>query len=97
MKCDNCGRNAHAKMGDIIIRIENREVKVSNIPAFKCDNCNEQIIHAVIIERAMIYARQYGVNDNMIDFELCERKEKKSWLTQYKGLEFCSLYKSMIT
>jgi YgiT-type zinc finger domain-containing protein len=86
MKCENCGKKVQTILGDTIIKVDDTDVKVSNIPVFKCSNCGKQIIHAVIIERAMKYAQLYGVQDNQIDFGVCEQKEGENMPITLQGL-----------
>jgi YgiT-type zinc finger domain-containing protein len=73
-------------LSDTSIKVNAEDIKVSNIPVFKCSNCGKQIIHTVVIERAMKYAQVYGVQDNLIDFGVCEQKEGEGMPITLQGL-----------
>jgi YgiT-type zinc finger domain-containing protein len=68
-------------LGDTVIRIGADDIQVKNVPVFICPACGKQLVHKIIIGRACAYAKQYGIQENQLDFGLCEEKESADTVT----------------
>jgi YgiT-type zinc finger domain-containing protein len=68
-------------LGDTVVRVGADDIQVKNIPVFICPACGKRFIHEIVIERARVYMAQYGIQDNQLDFGLCEDRESADTVT----------------
>lgn len=78
MKCRNCRERMKVTLGNTEIEIEDAYIKIINLPVLVYPNCENQVVHDVLIKRALNYVYLYGAQNNIIDFGICEQKENEN-------------------
>lgn len=76
MKCKICGKNVVARLGETEIKAGGKTVRVINIPAFYCQNCNKEYFHEIVLQKAESCAYRKNLPD-VLDFAAFEEGESE--------------------
>lgn len=79
MKCKVCGKKVITRLGETEIRAGGKTVRVNNIPAFYCENCEKEYFHEIVLRKAESYAYQKNLPD-VLDYAAFEETESEDML-----------------
>lgn len=79
MKCKVCGKRVVARLGETEIAAGGKTVRVINIPAFYCENCEKEYFHKIVLQKAEIYVYRKNLPD-VLDYAAFEEAESEDML-----------------
>lgn len=79
MKCKVCGKKLVARLGETEITAGGKTVRVINIPAIYCENCDKAYFHELVLRKAESYAYQKNLPD-VLDYAAFEEAESEDML-----------------
>lgn len=79
MKCKVCGKKVFVRLGETSITAGGKAVRVINIPAFYCENCDKAYFHELVLQKAENYAYRKNLPD-VLDYAAFEEAESEDML-----------------
>lgn len=79
MMCKICGQKVLARLGKTEITVGDKTVRVINIPAFYCGNCEKVYFHEIVLQKAESYAYQKNLPD-VLDYAAFEDADSEDML-----------------